>query len=123
MSPYFVATGLQPLIPMDLVLCDLKVSATKDFLKRIKKLWSTIYQRETHQAMKDEIRADKVQQQSTIQVGDLATLSTCNLVLEAITGKLKPICTGPFQVEAKMGANTFKLTLPTTMRVHPVFNV
>ena len=58
-SPYFIATGLQPLLPMDLVLCDLKVPATEDFLKDIKKLQSTIYQRENHQATKDETQANK----------------------------------------------------------------
>ena len=40
---------------MDLVLHDLKVPATEDFLKDIKKLWSTIYLRETHQAIKDKV--------------------------------------------------------------------
>ena len=35
MSPYFAATGQQPLLPMDLELHDLKVSATEDCLKNI----------------------------------------------------------------------------------------
>ena len=48
LSPYFVATGRQPLLARDLVLYDLKVLATEDFPKDIKNLWSTIYQRATH---------------------------------------------------------------------------
>ena len=43
MSPYCMATGQQPLLLIDLVLRDLKVPATEDFLKGIKKLWKTIY--------------------------------------------------------------------------------
>ena len=58
MLPYFIATGQQPLLPMNLALHDIKVPATKDFLKDTKKLWSTNYQRESHQAIKD--KADKV---------------------------------------------------------------
>ena len=36
MSPYLVTTGSQALLPMDLVLCNLKVPATEDFLRDIK---------------------------------------------------------------------------------------
>ena len=43
---------------MDLVLYDLKVPATGDFLKDIKKLWKTIYQKETYQAKKNKTRAN-----------------------------------------------------------------
>ena len=60
MSLYFVTTGCQPVLPMDLVLYDLKLPATKDFLRYIKKLYSTIYQREIQQAIKDKTRADVV---------------------------------------------------------------
>ena len=50
-------------------------------------------------------------------------LSKCHLVLKAVTGKLKLRFVGPFQVEAQVGANAFKLTLPAIMQIHPVFNV
>ena len=50
-------------------------------------------------------------------------LNTHHLVLKAVTGKLKPRFVGLFQVEAQVGANIFKLTLPATMRFYPVFNV
>ena len=59
MSPYFVATGQQPLLPMDLILHDFKLPAGEDFLKDTKKLWSTIYQRESYQAIKDKNQAEK----------------------------------------------------------------
>ena len=51
---------------MDLVLCDLKVPATEDFMKDIKKLWKIIYQREAHQAIQDKNQADSMLRQSTI---------------------------------------------------------
>ena len=50
-------------------------------------------------------------------------LSTRHLVLKAITGKLKPRFVGPSQVQAQVGANAFRLALPNTMWVHPVFNI
>ena len=44
---------------MDLMLCDLKVPVTEDFLKDIKKLWNTTYQSDSHQAIQDKTQADK----------------------------------------------------------------
>ena len=108
---------------MDQVLYDLKVPATEDFLRDIKKLWSTIYQRETHQAIKGKTRADKAWWQPTIQDKDLVMLIIYRLVLKAARRKLKPRFKGPFWVEAQVGANTFKLTPAATMWVHPVFNI
>ena len=122
MSPYFIATVQQPLLPMDLVIYDLKVPATEDFLKDIKKLWKTIYQRETHQAIQNKTKSDKAWRQSIIQVGEFLMLSICHLVLKAVTRKLKPRILGTFWVEAQVGANTFKLTLPGH-NTNPVFNV
>ena len=81
---------------MDLVLHDLKVPAAEDSLKDIKKLCSTMYQRESHQAIKDKNQANKARRWSTIQVGDLVMPITCHLVLKSITGKLKPRFIGPF---------------------------
>ena len=82
-----------------------------------------IYQRERHQAIKYKNQAEKAKRESAIRLKDLVMLKTRNLALKAITIKLKARFIGPFQVEAQVGTNAFTLTLPTTMRVHPVFNV
>ena len=115
MSPCFIATGQQPLLPMDLVLHNFKVPTAEDFPKDIKFLWSTIYQRERHQAIKDKSRADKARRQSTIQVGDLVMLSTRHLVLKAVIGKLKPRFVVLFQVDTHVGAKTLRFTQAATI--------
>ena len=51
---------------MNLAFHDLKVPETENFLRDSKKLWSTIYQTENHQAIKNVTRADMAQQQFTI---------------------------------------------------------
>ena len=38
-SPYFVATGRQPALLVDLALRDLKVPAVSEFLQDISRLW------------------------------------------------------------------------------------
>ena len=43
--------------------------------------------------------------------------------LRAAAGKLRPRYVGPFEVLASVGKNAYKLQLPSSMAVHPVFNV
>ena len=44
---------------MDLAIHIVKVTATEGFVKDIKKLKNTIYQRESYQAIKDKTQANK----------------------------------------------------------------
>ena len=87
---------------MDLALYDVKVPATKDFLKNTNNLWNTIYYRESHQAIKDKSKANEAQKPSTIQVGGLVMLKRSHLVLKVVTGKQKPRFVGPFRAEAQV---------------------
>jgi len=51
-------------------------------------------------------------------------LDTKNLSIAACTTKkLKPRFVGPFKVLRQVGLASFKLALPDSMRVHPVFHV
>ena len=54
------------LLSTDLVLYNLKVPVTENFLRDIKKLKITIYQRKTHQAIEDKTWPEKVWWKSTI---------------------------------------------------------
>ena len=49
-------------------------------------------------------------------------LSTRTLQLKNTSGKLKPRFVGPFKVLSLVGSNAYRLDLPATMRVYPVFN-
>ena len=73
--------------------------------------------------MSDKQAADQVRRVSDIEVGDLVLLSTRYFLLRSSPGKLKPPFVRPFQVTKAVGANAFALELPTTMKVHPLFNV
>ena len=56
--------------------------------------------------------------------GEEVLLSTRHLNIKGHpTSKLKPRWVGPFAVEKQVGEVAYKLQLPPSMRVHPVFHV
>ena len=56
-------------------------------------------------------------------VGDTVLLSTQNLRLKGIPHKLQRKFCGPYKILEKIGAQAYRLKLPDTWRIHPVFHV
>ena len=54
--------------------------------------------------------------------GDLVYLDSRNLPLRLPTPKLGPKSVGPFLVVEKVGTSAYRLVLPATWKIHPVFN-
>ena len=73
--------------------------------------------------MSDKKAADRARIAFNLEVGDLVLLSTYYLSLRSSPGKLKPHFFGPLRVTKAVGASTFELKLPSTMKIHPVFSV
>ena len=44
-------------------------------------------------------------------------------VAQHINQKLAPCCFGPFQIEEKLGPIAYKVNLPASSKIHPVFHV
>ena len=58
-----------------------------------------------------------------LQPGDKVLLSTANLKLACPSKKLGPRYIGPFPVKKRINAVAFELSLPGSLRIHPVFHV
>ena len=56
-------------------------------------------------------------------VGDMLLLSTRNLKMKGIPGKLQKRFVGPFQVTETIGQQAYRLALPDTWKIHNVFHV
>lgn len=54
--------------------------------------------------------------------GDLVWLDTRNLQMDRPSKKLGHLRSGPFAIEEKVGASSYRLRLPPTWKIHPVFN-
>jgi hypothetical protein len=59
------------------------------------------------------------------QLGDRVLLSTENLRASVISGtpKLLPKYIGPYTIKRKISDTAYELTLPPTMKIHPVFHI
>jgi Chromo (CHRromatin Organisation MOdifier) domain len=55
--------------------------------------------------------------------GEQVWLEGRNLKTHHPTVKLAPRCYGPFPIDKKLSAVTYRLKLPIAMRIHPVFHV
>jgi hypothetical protein len=74
-------------------------------------------------------QANKHRRPVTLEVGDRVLLATKNLRLQgeglgkSPRRKLMPRFVGPFTIEKKVNEVAFRLSLPGTMKCHPVFHV
>ncbi|KAH7287687.1 hypothetical protein KP509_32G069400 [Ceratopteris richardii] len=86
-----------------------------------------------HKELKEEIHKAQEQykyyadqhrvQNPSYQIGDKVWLLRNNLQTSRPCAKLDHQRFGPFTILAKINPVTFKLQLPSTMRIHPVFHV
>jgi hypothetical protein len=61
--------------------------------------------------------------ETTFEVGQKVYLATNNLKMDNQAPKLAPKFIGPFTIIEKVGEVAYKLELPRTMSIHPVFHV
>ncbi|XP_040178120.1 uncharacterized protein LOC120928330, partial [Rana temporaria] len=59
----------------------------------------------------------------TFHVGDQVWLSTKNLKVHVPSAKLGQKFVGPFQILAQINPVAFRLKLPASMKIHPVFHI
>lgn len=127
-SPFYLNYGFHPLTPatIDLPQPDrLRSQAAADFVTRMnadmtaaKEKLKTAQERQAHYA-------NTKRRDVTFTVGDQVLLSTANLRLrtDGPVSKFNSRWTGPLTITERIGAVAYRLELPPTLRVHPVFHV
>jgi len=127
-SPFYLNTGQEVQMPLDLALGAARACKNPEAAERILAL------RRDLQLAKDSIRkaqqrqghyVDQHRRDIVFQVGDRVLLSTEHLKLigENRSIKFANRYIGPFKIVRVVGQNAYELELPPQMQIHPVLNV
>uniref|UniRef100_A0A803T7I9 Gypsy retrotransposon integrase-like protein 1 n=1 Tax=Anolis carolinensis TaxID=28377 RepID=A0A803T7I9_ANOCA len=121
-TPFFANYGFHPRF-FPPVIETSEVPAAEDWLQELTAVQQLLLQ-QLEQAKEDYKRhADKHRQPGPeIKVGDRVFLSTRFLPSHRPCRKLDARFIGPYPVVAQLNPVTFKLQLPRSMRIHPVFH-
>ena len=128
-TPIFLNYRRHPAVPSSLIgdapsTSDLRVPAAQQFLEGLRESLkkAKVHLEESRQRQKRQ--ADLHRQDQRYAVGDRVLLSTANMpVPRNLTRKLSRLYDGPFTVEKFVSGNAYRLKLPESVRMHPVFNV
>jgi transposase InsO family protein len=130
-TPFYLDCGQHPIIPSTLTLSkeliNTNVAATDDFLQhwqnsllQAKEALAQAQDRQAHYA-------NKHRRPDVFKTGDRVLLSTTHLNAPTEARrplkKLQPKFIGPYQVEEVISETAYRLSLPSNLKVHPVFHI
>ncbi|KAL0171669.1 hypothetical protein M9458_031980, partial [Cirrhinus mrigala] len=122
LSPFEVCYGFQPPI-FEHQEPEVEVPSAQQLVRRCRRLWN-----HARAAIQKANRRYVVQHRRRhppgrlFHVGDRVYLSTKNINLKTDSRKLTPRYIGPFKITHRLNPVTFRLQLPASLRVHPVFH-
>ena len=128
-TPFYLNYGRHPTVPAGLLgdaptNADRSVPSTNVFVADLKASMSTATAHLERSRDRQRTVADRRRQDQEYAVGDRVLLSTAHIAVPPnLTRKLAKLYDGPFTIEARIGENAYRLRLPESVKLHPVFNV
>ncbi|XP_029452688.1 transmembrane protease serine 12-like [Rhinatrema bivittatum] len=108
-------------LPLDVPNASPAVQVTA---RQLQTLWHKIKKQLHHSAVSAKQAADRHRRPAPIyQPGDRVWLSTKNIHLRLPSRRFAPKFCGPFRVAERVGLVSYRLRLPSTLRIHNVFHV
>ena len=123
-TPFFLNFGQHPLTPV--ALETIRLSKVPAALKWTQNMQQALQNAKAFlQAAKDRQKAyaDAKRTEAHFAVGSQVLLSTINLTPKFGVKKLYPKWLGPFTVTHQVNDVAYKLKLPDSLKIHPVFHV
>lgn len=123
-TPFFANLGFNPKFTVSLPGLTKNSVRSTDYIQAFKDLHANLKFNieealETHAKYYDA----KVKQQPALKIGDKVWLDTKNIKTDRPAKKLDYKKLGPFKILAQVGTRSFRLDLPKSVKIHPVFHV
>lgn len=128
-TPFYLNSGREVALSLDLALEEARMARQPDAAARIRQLHRDL-EAAKEALLKAQQRqagyADRHRREVRFQVGDEVLLSTEHLKLQGggdRTAKFAYKYIGPFKIRRVINSNAYELDLPPQLRIHPVLNV
>lgn len=118
-SPFYLNYGHHPFTPTDLAFN--RSHPAVDFLDHMRSTLRTAKAHLDRAQQRQAAYANQRRIERMYRVGEHVLLSTRNL--PTFRGKLCPRWIGPFTIQACISPTAYRLTLPSTLGIHPTFHV
>ncbi|KAJ9531498.1 hypothetical protein QJQ45_015038 [Haematococcus lacustris] len=127
-TPFYLNYGQHPTTPSALLLPPptlVPSQAAEDFVTSMRNNLTAARSALQRSIDTQKLHADQHRRHEEFEVGDLVLLSCANLNLQTAvnSAKLQPRFVGPFKVLAKHSPVSYKLDLPSSMRILPTFHI
>jgi len=125
-TPFFANLGFHPTVPTSFITPNpLGTDPTAGkYLDTLRDIHTSITRELEFAKAQQSEQANRHRRNLTFIVGDKVRLSTDNITLaDYPSSKLRPRYLGPFTVIKVVSPVSYKLSLPSSMAVHPVFHV
>uniref|UniRef100_A0A670JV70 Gypsy retrotransposon integrase-like protein 1 n=1 Tax=Podarcis muralis TaxID=64176 RepID=A0A670JV70_PODMU len=123
MNPFMANYGCHPRAFPGSEGQDWSVPAAEQFVEEMEAIYQQLKMNLERAKENYKKQADKHRREGeTIRVGDRVWLSTQGLPFKGGCKKLQPRRLGPFEVTQQINPVAFKLRLPESMKIHPVFH-
>ncbi|KKA22102.1 Retrovirus polyprotein, partial [Rasamsonia emersonii CBS 393.64] len=126
LSPFAVDRGYEPRVSFDWTAASpprklkLERKEAQNWLRHMENIWKLARTKMEAAQHRQKTQADRHRREVDFGIGDWVMVTTRDWKTERPSRKLADQAAGPYQIIEKVG-NSFKLNLPDSIRVHPVF--
>jgi hypothetical protein len=123
-TPFFANYGYHPRFTPDLGSRDIEAPEVSEYAEALQQLHAELRAEMTNAQMTQAEQANRTRQPDPVlKPGDTVWLRRKNIRTTRPTAKLDHKQIGPYTILEKVGSRAYKLDLPATVKLHPVFHI